>query len=332
VAAPPTRKPPADDKRNEQEDDAVLKELAKKCKTLDHTTAEIIDPADYEEGYVHELDTDMSISIVPKFLTDKEIAHLLSLADGTYGPSLVMTAGVQGDIKNMEPRETTLRTSWSTLIDFKQTPIVQEIERRLSLLAGIDVNYLERLAMVKYKPGQQYKIHHDGIWRPTTVFIYLNDVDEDDDGETYFPNLDIKIRPRKGTAIMWPNTDGKKEYEDNRAMHAGLPPKRGTKYGVNCFFNAYPKRLMNDGDGVFRGQGPPESIRVLPQGESIKEAPLLSSSARALPTSPAPRRNMAVSPPASFASALALPVQASPQIMSSQTYALGLKQHVLRSK
>merc|ERR1719498_969270 len=164
------------------------------------------------------------------------------------------------------------------------------IEQRLSKLAGIDVNYLERMAMVRYHPGQQYKVHHDGIWRPMTVFLYLNDVPSEEEGETFFPNLEIKITPRKGTAVMWPNTDGKPEFEDIRVMHAGLPPKTCMKYGVNCFFNQAPKRLLpDDPAGAFGGQGPPEVVKAKGSAVATASAPLQAASpvpAAALARSP----------------------------------------------
>eukprot|EP00973_Karenia_brevis_P003818 528084-Karenia_brevis.AAC.1 len=31
--------------------------------------------------------------------------------------------------------------------------------------------------------------------------------------------------------------DGSPNVEDTRTLHAGLPPKAGVKYGLNCFFN-----------------------------------------------------------------------------------------------
>jgi len=69
-----------------------------------------------------------------------------------------------------------------------------------------------------------------------TIFIYLNDLPEGDEGETHFIRLGLKVVPRAGTAVMWDNTlpNGK---ADERTFHQGLPPKTGVKYGLNCFFN-----------------------------------------------------------------------------------------------
>merc|ERR1711933_649304 len=70
-----------------------------------------------------------------------------------------------------------------------------------------------------------------------TIFVYLNDLPEDaTGGDTFFPIIGYSFRPRKGTAIMWPNSvDGTKE--DSRMVHAGRAPSKGVKYGINCFTN-----------------------------------------------------------------------------------------------
>ena len=53
-----------------------------------------------------------------------------------------------------------------------------------------------------------------------TVLVYLNDVEKG--GETSFPALNLNIRPRKGTAVVFfPSTvDG---LLDKMALHAALP-------------------------------------------------------------------------------------------------------------
>jgi len=125
-----------------------------------------------------------------------------------------------------------------------QDEIVSQIEYRITNLVGWDVDYLESLIVVKYESGQFFGAHHDGIFRPYTVFLYLNDVPIG--GETRFPNLGLKIRPRRGAAVVWQNTntnDEGKNMEDTRLVHEALPPLDGyMKYGVNCFINEHIMR------------------------------------------------------------------------------------------
>jgi hypothetical protein len=253
---------------SQEEDDALLAELYKKVKTSDPSVAEVIDPwelCDDPEQQVFAISTEPNIFLAPDFLSDEECDHLLDLCEEKWAPTLVMTAGANGQFENLKQKSSSLRTSHGSIIDYAATPLVADIEKRLADLAGMDLNNLERLVMVRYEEGQQYKIHHDGVWRLVTVFIYLNELPEDAEGETWFPNLEVKIKPRKGCAVMWPNTCGigpdGQHIEDTRMMHAGLPPiPECTKYGVNCFFNVEPKRLQRD--DAHGGQGPPRLSRA----------------------------------------------------------------------
>jgi len=206
-----------------------------------HTGETVIDPASFKEGLnlVHK---DPDMFVVPNFLTPIETAHLVQLAEESWEPSKVWlgsnTAG-QGQMV----RANTIRTSSSCVIPFGKTSVVQEIEQRLSKLAGIDVDYLEHLTLVRYMPGEFYKPHHDGNNRPKTVFIYLNELPEGAGGETNFTALQVKFLPRSGCAVMWSNVTSE-GAEDSRVSHGGLPPKSGIKYGLNCFFNNKRQRSV----------------------------------------------------------------------------------------
>uniref|UniRef100_A0A7S0ADX9 Prolyl 4-hydroxylase alpha subunit domain-containing protein n=1 Tax=Pyrodinium bahamense TaxID=73915 RepID=A0A7S0ADX9_9DINO len=178
------------------------------------------------------------LAVVPHFLGEAEIEHLLALAEGCWEPSEVGT-GVYRSADESKDLFNTLsfrRTSYSCMLEPFQTSIVTSIEHRLARLAGIDLDYLEPLNMVRYAPGQLFKTHHDGRFRPKTVFIYLNDLPEGDGGETLFPELGLQIVPRRGCAVMWANVLGPQQ-DDRRMVHQGLPPRSAVKYGVNCFFN-----------------------------------------------------------------------------------------------
>jgi len=133
-------------------------------------------------------------------------------------------------------------------------------------LAGISIDYLEQLALVRYKPGQFFTTHHDGDHRSKTVFIYLNDLPDDASGETVFPNLGVQFTPRRGCAIMWNNIlkDG---TEDSRLIHAGVAPLTGVKYGVNCFFNIKPLKVR----GVIGGAMPLEVPLANTEAQDRKE-------------------------------------------------------------
>lgn len=255
----PSAKPPTNSEIGEAEDAALLAAMAKKCQTMDPGTAEVIDPADYEGAHV--LREEPKLMVIPNFLSDAEIEHILQLAEPKWQRTQVLTTGIKGAMYPATARNSSLRTNSGAPLNYGETQVIADVEQKICQLAGMDVNHLEKLILVRYEDGQQYKMHHDGHWRPITVFIYLNDLPEDAEGETFFPNLELKIKPRKGAAVMWPNSlkgqDGVTLLEDTRVMHAGLPPKGAIKYGINCFFNCAPKRLEDDHNSCIQGQGPP---------------------------------------------------------------------------
>lgn len=186
---------------------------------------------------------DPEVLLVRDFLDAAEIQHLIDFAESGWEPSEV-GQGVyrtKDEGQDLANQVSEIRTSYSCLIEPGQSEIITAIENRLAALAGMDIKFLEPLNMVRYLPGQYFNQHHDGRFRPKTIFVYLNDIAPGDGGETMFPELRLKIVPRRGCAVMWSNVLGPQQ-EDKRMVHQGLPPTTGTKYGINCFFNDKPMR------------------------------------------------------------------------------------------
>mmetsp|Transcript_57875 Transcript_57875/g.172155 ORF Transcript_57875/g.172155 Transcript_57875/m.172155 type:complete len:470 (-) Transcript_57875:24-1433(-) len=209
------------------------------------------------------------LSLVPHFVSDAEIEHLLRLAEGSWEPSEVGSGVYRSadESKDLSNAVSSRRTSYSCMLEPLQTPVVTRIERRLSQLAGIGIDYLEPLNMVRYAPGQFFKTHHDGRFRPKTVFIYLNDLPEGDGGETLFPELRLQVMPRRGCALMWDNVLGPQQ-DDRRMVHQGLPPRTAVKFGVNCFFNdKRMKAYRPDGGGGGGAEALPGALPAAAGGE-----------------------------------------------------------------
>lgn len=218
------------------------------------------------------------VSIVPDFLGEAEIEHLLSLAEDGWAPSEVGSGSYKSkeEGKDLTNGVSKIRTSYSCQLEPCQTEKLKNIENRLAALAEMDVKYLEPLNMVRYAPGQFFKLHHDGRFRPKTVFVYLNDLPADDGGETLFPKLGIKVVPRRGCAVIWNNIVGPQQ-EDRRLVHQGLPPKSAMKYGVNCFFNDKSmRRYVCAGNPVSSAGGyevPADHVTVDPVQLALENPP-----------------------------------------------------------
>mmetsp|Transcript_45984 Transcript_45984/g.99879 ORF Transcript_45984/g.99879 Transcript_45984/m.99879 type:complete len:490 (+) Transcript_45984:102-1571(+) len=194
---------------------------------------------------------DPRISVVPHFLSKAECRHLRDLSEGQWIRSLVGTLEASKDAASPtdeeghapKPAKRGTRTSQSCALRYAQTSMVESIEHRLAALAGLPVDHLERLVVVRYSPGEQFTEHHDGKFRPKTIFLYLNDLPPGDQGDTYFPHLGLSFVPREGCAVVWANAEPSGR-EDSRLIHAGRPPLTGVKYGVNAFFNEERMRLV----------------------------------------------------------------------------------------
>jgi prolyl 4-hydroxylase len=176
------------------------------------------------------------------FITDQESRYLIKYAKPLLEKSMVGN----DEITNHR----TSSTSWVPRSD----PTAKKIIERVSEKTGIPTSHAENIQVVKYNKNEEYKPHHDaafydiegfldGIFfyggpRVLTVLIYLND--EFEGGETNFPNLKLKTKPEKNKAIMFQPLNKTKLYLHKKAVHAGLPVKKGTKWIANVWFHLFP--------------------------------------------------------------------------------------------
>mmetsp|Transcript_14134 Transcript_14134/g.24891 ORF Transcript_14134/g.24891 Transcript_14134/m.24891 type:complete len:468 (-) Transcript_14134:124-1527(-) len=208
---------------------------------------------------------DPLMTVIPNFFSEAECDHLVNLVEGYWMPSMVggsayVKSKEENAPKSLENSVSQNRTSWSCMLRYAQTNVVERLEHRVASITGLPVTQVERFNMVRYAPGELFNEHHDGAFRPKTVFVYLNDLPEDEVGDTFFPVLGLSFKPRRGTAVMWSNvkSDGK---EDSRMLHAGRAPLRSIKYGVNCFTNEKAmRRLMPIGPEIALADATPVKV------------------------------------------------------------------------
>ena len=112
--------------------------------------------------------------------------------------------------------------------------VIQAINRCIADASGTQYGWGEPLHVLRYRPGQQYRPHHDAHAfgpvekrRIATALLYLND--DYEGGETWFPELKIKVRGGTGDLLIFHNLDADK-LPDPRMTHAGLPIKSGEKW------------------------------------------------------------------------------------------------------
>jgi len=174
---------------------------------------------------------------VGRFFDPFECARLIALIDAVARPSIAYAESGDHDV----------RTSSSGDLD-RNDPFIVELDRRIAGLLGLQPGTGEPMEGQRYFVGQEFKPHIDwfppgspgwqreggrGGQRALTAMVYLNDVEEG--GETDFPRLDIAIRPRAGTLVVWNNAD-RNGVPNPLTAHAGNPVIRGAKYIVTKWY------------------------------------------------------------------------------------------------
>jgi prolyl 4-hydroxylase len=134
-----------------------------------------------------------------------------------------------------------MRTSdGSTIHWLIEDPAVHALNRRLAAASGSDAAQGEAIQILRYRPGQQYHPHFDFVrasdnQRTWTALVYLNH--DYTGGETSFLRTGLKVKGRKGDAIVFRNA-GADGGPDPMSEHAGLPVAGGVKYLASRWIRA----------------------------------------------------------------------------------------------
>ncbi|MFV1920356.1 2OG-Fe(II) oxygenase [Sphingomonas sp. MJ1 (PH-R8)] len=167
------------------------------------------------------------VTLFRDFLTEAECAHIAATSAPLLEPSLVV------DPASGRQMPHPIRTSDGALIGpTREDPVIRAINLRIAAISQTDVAQGEALTILRYRPGQQYRLHLDTLphtrnQRVKTVLVYLNGGFAG--GETQFPSIGLTVAPRGGDALVFDNVteDGR---PDVRTKHAGLPVRAGAKW------------------------------------------------------------------------------------------------------
>lgn len=186
----------------------------------------------------------------PNLLSDQECDTIIELSRNRVRRSTVIGDSKKNDISEV-------RTSTNAFLNNSLHPLMNEIDKRIYNIIGINPDKYEDLQVVNYKPGQFYKAHWDacdpkydgrcvedykkGGLRFATFIIYLNDNMEG--GDTSFPLINKNIKPKKGKGVLFFNLEDNLTERRELSKHAGLPPTSGEKWMCNKWIrlNTYPR-------------------------------------------------------------------------------------------
>ena len=213
-----------------------------------------------EESFFRDFAQPPWLITLDNFLTDKEANDLIELGNN-HGYEVVpfeqveqtdMLTDMLGiEVNSVTSQQCTGKISWCTYADDCITDtLIEKIQDRISKVTGIPVVNSEHLEIVKYEVGDYYRKHNDYILsqqggragsRVLSFFVYLSDDDDDDGGGNLnFPTLKKKIRPKKGTAVLWPTVRNSNPTDvDIRTDYEIEDVKHGTVYSVATWLHLH---------------------------------------------------------------------------------------------
>ncbi len=179
------------------------------------------------------------------FLTPEECDRIMELSTPKLFESKVYSS--ESDVK-----DTSHRISQQAWLEDNLDPIIAKISQKTVDVVGKPIQNQELLQVVKYEKGGFFKPHFDACYgneehckrmnehggpRYATLLIYLND--DFEGGETYFPGIDKSIKPKKGKAVLFYDSDANGNVI-GESFHGGNPIISGNKWICNKWirFNA----------------------------------------------------------------------------------------------
>ena len=141
------------------------------------------------------------------------------------------------------------RTCHVTWLAHDEDTVVQTIVGAMAAVAGLDSHHAERLQVIRYSNGGEYKPHFDSYdldtecgrrctarrgQRMHTALLYLND--DFVGGATRFPRLGFEVHPCEGAVLTFDNCEKGSTHRHEKSLHAGAPVEKGEKWAATIWF------------------------------------------------------------------------------------------------
>jgi prolyl 4-hydroxylase len=167
-------------------------------------------------------------------LTDAECEGLMALAHARLTRSETVDNATGGNELNAG------RTSDGMFFERGEKPLITSIEKRIAELLNWPLNHGEGLQILRYRPGAEYRPHHDyfdpahpgsarilerGGQRVGTLVMYLNT--PSGGGATIFPETGFEVAPLRGNAVFF---SYERAHVSTRTLHGGAPVTAGEKW------------------------------------------------------------------------------------------------------
>ena len=189
---------------------------------------------------------DPLVYVIENYLTDKECQHLIDLSKNNFKPAKTLSNADHGNTSVRNEKTRTGRNCW---IKHTTSKTCKGIGSRIAKLIDWKLRCAEKIQVVYYSDGTQYKEHYDCFETDTragkieiehagqrmfTALGYLNNVEEG--GATEFPLLNISVKPKQGSLLVWQNVIAGTNEVHKGTLHAGRPVTKGEKFAFNLWF------------------------------------------------------------------------------------------------
>jgi len=188
------------------------------------------------------------VAVLEGVLAAEECEQLIALARPRLRPSTVVDP-LTGEDKTAEHRD-----SDGMFFRLAETPFIERIDRRISALMNLPMEFGEGLQVLRYGPAAKTTPHFDFLvpstqasrdslqrsgQRVSTLVAYLNEVGEG--GETVFPEAGLCVLPRRGNAVYFEYTNSLRQV-DPLSVHAGAAVLQGEKWALTKWMRERPFR------------------------------------------------------------------------------------------
>ncbi|XP_026315820.1 prolyl 4-hydroxylase subunit alpha-1-like [Hyposmocoma kahamanoa] len=193
---------------------------------------------------MEEVHKNPDIYIFHDAMTDKEIEEIKNFSIPMLERAKVTYAsGITSSVDN--------RICKSVWLSANQLLIIGDVAWRAFDLTGLSLDFAESLQVLNYGIGGYHHEHQDYYHNPNifeesgnriaTLLYYMSDVSHG--GATVFPQLDLAVKPKKGTALFWMNLLPSGEH-DTRVAHAACPVLHGNKWLSTLWFHESGQELL----------------------------------------------------------------------------------------
>jgi prolyl 4-hydroxylase len=180
---------------------------------------------------------DPEVRLIRGLLSNQECEYVIDAAGPMLQPSQIVHPVTKRPVPN--PVRNSMGMNFGP---WNEDLVIHALNHRIASASGTDADCGERLHVLRYSGGQEFKPHLDALpaaknQRTSTVLLYLNEGYSG--GETDFPELKIRVRGGTGDALIFKNVglDGQVSL---RARHAGLPVQSGSKWIASRWIRSAP--------------------------------------------------------------------------------------------